>query len=118
MQLEELVVDALDPQRLGGSWEAVAGDERLTDEPDGLQTRLAVAGGPVLDLCPERAPEGATKDGLHLDVRLEPGEHPDAVAAAVAERGGSELHPGRSDLPWRSYLDPSGNELCVLPARS
>ena len=239
MHLENVVVDALQPQRLGRFWEAVVGGERLTDEPDGFETRLAVVGGPVVDLCfqrvpepptaaprlhldlsggarqaaeverllalgarhldvgqgdvpwvvladpegnpccvmeeraayagtgpvaalplhsadpdrdaafwawltgwtdvagvaarslrhpsglgpllelcPETAPKGRTKNRLHLDVRLEAGEDPDRVAAAILERGGDELLEDWGELPWRSYTDPSGNELCVLPARS
>jgi hypothetical protein len=237
--LENLVVDAVAPQRLGRFWEAVVGAARLTDEPDTFETRLTVEGGPVLDLCfqpvdgpptgsprlhldlrggdrqaeeverllglgarlldigqgdvpwvvladpegnpccvmeeraayadtgpvaalplssadPDRdaefwswltgwtdaagvaprslrhpslrgpllelcqesAPKGAAKNRLHLDVRLEAGEDPDAVAAGIAERGGRELHPDWGVLPWRLYADPSGNDLCVLPARS
>ncbi len=240
MFLENLVFDAVDPQRLGRFWEAVVSGERLTDEPEGFETRLTIPGGPVLDLCfqrvPERAPEPArvhvdllgganpateverllglgarhvdigqedvpwvvladpegnsvcvmeqraaysqtgpiaalpidsadperdaefwswltgwtevagvaprslrhpsrrgpvlefcaepgpkgenAKNRLHLDVRLEAGEDPDLVAAEVAERGGRELDPTWGALPWRLYLDPSGNEFCVLPARS
>ena len=239
MHLENLVMDAAEPQRLGRFWEAVVGGERLTDEPDAFETRLAVEGGPVLDLCfqrvpeppsgpprlhldlaggarqaeeverllalgarhldigqgdvpwvvladpeggpccvmeeraayadtgpvaalplacadpvrdaelwswltgwtevagvaprslrhpsrrgpllelcPEPSPKGTAKNRLHLDVRLEPGDDPDGVAAGIAERGGRELQPGWGDLPWRTFADPSGNEFCVLPARS
>lgn len=50
MFLENLVIDALEPQRLGRFWEAVLGSERLTDEPAGFETRLTIEGGPVLDL--------------------------------------------------------------------
>ena len=28
------------------------------------------------------------------------------------------LHTDWGDLPWRSYVDPSGNEFCILPARA
>ncbi|WP_294567183.1 VOC family protein [uncultured Arthrobacter sp.] len=237
MYLENLVFDAAEPQRLGRFWEAVIGGERLTDGSDAFETRLAVEGGPVLDLCfqrvaephsdstprlhldlaggarqadevdrllalgarhldigqgdvpwvvladpegnpycvmedrdayvgtgpiaglpldssdpnrdlefwswltgwtpgpgtslrhpsqrgpllelcPEVLPKGAEKNRLHLDIRLEGGDDPDEVAAGIAKRGGRELHPGWGDLPWRIYADPSGNELCVLPARS
>ncbi len=238
MYLENLVIDAVQPQRLGRFWEAVVGGQRLTDEPEGYETRLTSEGGPVLDLCfqrvsdpplepprlhidlsggagqaeevdrllalgarhldigqgdvpwvvladpegnpccvmearaeyadcgpiaalpldsadPERdsvfwswltgwtdvasvvpralrhpsrrgpllelcsesARKGATKNRLHLDIRLETGEDPDDVEVRIAERGGSRLHPGWGELPWRSYSDPSGNEFCVLPAR-
>ena len=239
MLLENLVLDAVEPQRLGRFWEAALGGARLTDEPDGFETRLSVEGGPVLDLClqrvpeppsdalrlhldlshgtgqaeqvdrllalgarrldigqgdvpwvvladpegnpfcvmeeraayagsgpvaalplacadpdrdadfwswltgwtdvpgvaprslrhpsglgpllelcPEQAPKGAAKNRLHLDVRLEAGEDPDAVAAGIAARGGREVHRDWGELPWRLYEDPSGNDLCVLPARS
>jgi hypothetical protein len=36
MFLENLVIDAVEPQRLGRFWEAVLRGERLTDEPDDL----------------------------------------------------------------------------------
>ena len=239
MYLENLVLDAAEPQRLGRFWEAVVGGDRLTDEPDVFETRLTVEGGPVLDLCfqlvsgpavgpprlhvdlaggaqqaeevdrllglgarrldvgqgevpwvvladpegnpccvmeeraayvgtgpvaalpldsadpgrdaafwswltgwtevagvasrslrhpslrgpllelcPERAGKGPVKNRLHLDVRLETGDDPDGVAAGIALRGGHERHhPEWGSLPWRHFVDPSGNELCVLPAR-
>lgn len=63
MHLEDLVIDAVEPQRLGRFW-------------------------------------------------------PEGVAAGITERGGRELHPAWGVLPWRLYADPSGNESCVLPARS
>ncbi|MDP9823346.1 hypothetical protein J2S59_003155 [Nocardioides massiliensis] len=238
MHLENLVLDAVEPQRLGRFWEAVVGGTPLTDEPDAYETRLEIADGPVLDLCFQRVPEppaeplrlhldllggsrqpeeverilalGAThldigqgdvpwvvladpegnpfcvmeertvyadtgpiaalpldssdpardaefwgwltgwtpapgvapyslrhpsrrgpllelcpepaakrggKNRLHLDVRLDPGDDGNAVAAGILSRGGRELHPAWGDLPWRVFQDPSGNELCVLPAR-
>lgn len=237
MYLENLVVDAAEPRRLGRFWEAVVGGETLTDEPGVYETRLSIEGGPVLDLCfqrvpgspppprlhvdlrggsrqteevdrllglgarhldvgqgdvpwvvladpegnpccvmderadhaqtgpiaalpldsadadrdarfwswltgwirvpgrlptlrhpslrgpllvlcPEPSPKGTAKNRLHLDVRLEDGDDPDDVAAGIIERGGRELRPDWGDLPWRIYADPSGNELCVLPAHS
>ena len=222
MYLENVVFDALAPRELGRFWKAVVGGEQLTDEPAGYETRLAVPGGPELDLCfqpvpepavgsprlhldvtggadeiarllglgarradgddalvdpegnpfrvvaagesplaavrlesadpdrdvafwswltgwaevpgesrelrhpsglgpalelvPEAAAKGSTKNRRHLDLRLEPGD--DAVAAGIVARGGHELLVEWGELPWRSYTDPSGNELCLLPARS
>ena len=74
--------------------------------------------GPLLELVPEERPKGEEKNRIHLDVRLDPGEDADVVEASIAERGGTRLHPGWGELPWRSYTDPSGNEFCVLPARA
>ena len=69
VQLENLVFDALEPQRLGRFWEALVGGERLTDEPDGYETRLTVGGGPVLDLCFQRVSEPPTAaPRLHVDL--------------------------------------------------
>jgi hypothetical protein len=235
MHLENVVIDAVDPQRLGRFWEQALGCEQLTDEPEGYETRLTVEDGPVLDLCFQRVadpttapprlhldlggghrqtevverllglgarhldigqgdvpwvvladPEGIpfcvmeerpeysvsgvlaalpldsadperdhafwawltgwepadgtlpslrhpsgrgpllelrgesgpkrVKNRLHLDVRLERGEDADEVEAAIEDRGGARFLPDWGDLPWRSYTDPSGNELCVLPA--
>lgn len=142
--LENLVMDAVEPQRLGRFWAAVVRGERLTDGPDGFETRLTVPGGPVLDLCFQRvAGPPAVSPRLHLDLaggdrqaeevdrllglgarrldldlRLQAGDDPDDVAAGIAGRGGRELHPAWGELPWRHFADPSGNEFCVLPARS
>ncbi|MDN5751174.1 MAG: VOC family protein [Pseudonocardia sp.] len=239
MFLENLVIDAVEPQRLGRFWEAVVGGQRLTDELDAFETRLTIEGGPVLDLCFQRVPappseplrlhldllggarqaeevdrllglgaqhldigqgdvpwvvladpegnpccvmqdraayvdtgpiaalpldsadpdgdgkfwswltgwsavpgtaprslrhpslrgpllelcpesdrKGTAKNRRHLDIRLESEDDPDGVAAGIAERDGRELRPDQGELPWRIYADPSGNELCVLPARS
>jgi hypothetical protein len=239
MYLENLVFDAVDPQRLGRFWEAVVGGARLTDVPEGFETRLSIEGGPVLDLCFQRVPEasserprlhvdlsggsgqtdeverllglgarhldigqgevpwvvlgdpegnpccviedravyaqsgpiaalpldsaqpdrdapfwswltgwtevagvaprslrhpsgrgplfefctelapkGTTKNRLHLDIRLETGDDPEGVAAGIAERGGREIYPEWGELPWRHFADPSGNEFCLLAARS
>ena len=72
--------------------------------------------GPLLELVPEQSPKDpAQKNRLHLDIRLEPGDDPDAVEGEILRRGGGAL-PRSPGLPWRVYTDPSGNELCVLPA--
>ena len=57
MFLENLVTDAVEPQRLGRFWEAALGGEQLTDEYEGYETRLTVADGPVLDLGFQRVPQ-------------------------------------------------------------
>ena len=116
--LAALALHSADPDRDASfwawltGWTEVAGDApRSLRHPSGL--------GPLLELCDEPGPKGSTKNRLHLDVRLEPGDDPDDVAAGIAERGGRELlHPEWGELPWRHHEDPSSNEFCVLAARS
>jgi hypothetical protein len=92
-------------------WVPVDGDgPRALRHPSGR--------GPLLELLPEQEPKAPAKNRMHLDLRLEPGDDADAVARGIGDRGGRELHPDWGDLPWRLFADPSGNELCVLPARA
>ena len=113
-----LPLDSADPDRDAEFWSWLTGWTDVAGvAPRSL--RHPSLRGPLLELCPEPAPKGTTKNRLHLDVRLEAGDDPDEVAAGIAERGGGKLHqPEWGELPWRSYTDPSGNEFCVLPARS
>ncbi|MHA7207801.1 VOC family protein [Arthrobacter sp. MDT1-65] len=111
-----LPLDSTDPDRDARFWSWLTGWVQVPGRSRTL--RHASLRGPLLELCPEPAPKGDGKNPVHLDVRLEPGDDPDEVAAGIVGRGGRELHPGWGDLPWRIYADPSGNELCVLPARS
>ena len=109
-----LPLDSSDPVRDAAFWSWLTG---WTDT-GGSRLRDPSLRGLVLALCPEEAPKGLPKNGLHLDVRLEQGEDADAVEASIEERGGTRKHyPEWGELPWRSYTDPSGNEFCVLPAR-
>ena len=65
-----------------------------------------------------RRRRATAKNRIHLDVRLETGDDADEVARGIADRGGREVyHPDWGDLPWRFFVDGSGNEFCLLPAR-
>ncbi|MET0837546.1 MAG: VOC family protein [Marmoricola sp.] len=110
-----LPLDSADPERDTAFWSWLTG---WTVVGSGSLRHPSLR-GPLLELCPEPAAKGTAKNRLHLDVRLEPGEDPDRVAAEITERGGREVHhPEWGELPWRFYEDPSGNELCVLSAPS
>ncbi|HEU5241614.1 MAG TPA: VOC family protein, partial [Ornithinibacter sp.] len=112
-----LPLDSADVERDTRFWADLSGwVPEETAMPSAL--RHPSGRGPLLELCPEPHPKGAAKNRLHLDLRLESRDDPDAVLARVLELGGRELHPGWGDLPWRVLADPSGNELCLLPARS
>jgi len=117
VQLENIVVDALDPRRLGRFWEAALGGERLTDEPEVFETRLAVDGGPVLDLCFQRVPTPPT-DPLRLHLDLWGGPRRTEVVDRVSELGARPLDLGQRDVPWVVLADPEGNPFCVMEERA
>ena len=112
-----LPLDSSDPARDAAFWAELSGWVPVASSmPAAL--RHPSGRGPLLELCPEPAPKGAAKNRLHLDIRLESGDDTDAVLARLVELGGRELHPDWGDLPWTVAADPSGNELCLLPART
>jgi hypothetical protein len=116
MYLENLVIDAVDPQRLGRFWEAVVGGERLTDVPEGFETRLAIEGGPVLDLCFPRVPEPyAEPPRLHVD--LTGGSRQAEEVDRLLGLGARHLDIGQGDVPWVVLADPEGNPCCVMEDR-
>ena len=117
MFLENVVLDAVDPQRLGRFWEAVVGGERLTDEPAGFETRLRVEGGPVLDLCFQRVPDRVpAPPRLHLD--LLGGDRRDEVVERLLRLGAAPLDLGQGQVPWVVLADPEGNPFCVMEERT
>ena len=112
--LSAIVLDSADPARDADFWAWLTGWETV---PGTASVRHPSRRGPVLELHPEAAAKGEEKNPVHLDVRLEAGDDADEIGAAITARGGSMLHrPEWGELPWRSYTDPSGNELCLLPA--
>jgi len=73
--------------------------------------------GPLLELCPQARPKGADeKNRVHLDLRLEADDDEDEAVTRILDLGGGEYDPGWGALPWRLFRDPSGNEVCLLPA--
>jgi len=117
MYWENIVLDAIDPQRLGRFWEAAFGSERLTDEPEGYETRLVHDGGPTLDLCLQRVPEPPV-DPLRLHLDLRGGAQQQEVVERLRGIGADHLDIGQHDVPWVVLGDPEGNPFCVMEERS
>jgi hypothetical protein len=116
MYLENVVVDAQDPQRLGRFWEELLGCATLTDEPGSFETRLTVPDGPVLDLCFELVDEPpSTGPRLHLEVSG--GERQAEVVERALGLGARHLDIGQGDVPWVVLADPEGNPFCVMEGR-
>ncbi|RCK70943.1 VOC family protein [Desertihabitans brevis] len=117
--LGEIPLDSADPEVDLRFWSALTGWQRWTgpgSEGEWL-LRHPSGRGPLLSFCPEPAAKQG-KNRMHLDVRLETGDDPVEVGARVLELGGSRFEHDWGELPWSCWRDPSGNELCLLPARS
>ena len=88
-----LPLDSADPDRDAAFWSWLTGwtvvngvELRSLRHPSGL--------GPLLELCPERTPKGASKNRVHLDVRLETGEDPDESRRASPSAAAARLAHG------------------------
>lgn len=117
MHLENLVFDAVDPRRVGRFWEAAVGGDRLSDDPNGYETRLAIDGGPVLDLCFQPVPEPPSEPlRFHLDLLGGTGQ--EAEVERLLGLGARHLDIGQGDVPWVVLADPEGNPCCVMEDRA
>jgi hypothetical protein len=115
--LENIVFDALDPQKLGRFWESALGAETLTDDPGIFETRLTVLSGPVLDLCFQQVPEPPVEpQRLHLDLRGNTEQQ--AVVERLLAQGATYADIGQGQVPWRVLADPEGNPFCVMEERA
>ena len=116
MFLENLVIDAIDPQRLGRFYESLLGTSTLTDTPDAFETRLSMADGPDLDLCFQRVPSLSTAPPrLHLDVAG--GARQAEVVQRALGLGAAPMEIGQGDVDWVVLADPEGNPFCVMESR-
>lgn len=116
MYLENIVIDAMEPQRLGRFWEAAFDGEQLTDEPGIYETRFTVDDGPVLDLCFQRVTEPPSSEPrIHLD--LLGGDRQADVVERLIGLGARHLDIGQGGVPWTVLADPEGNAFCVMNER-
>lgn len=109
-----LPLDSADLERDADFWSWLTGWVRVEAQSPMIALRHPSLRGPLLELCPEHETKGAGKNRVHLDVRPEAGDDPEAVYAGIRERGGRDHEHDWGELPWRVFVDPSGNEFCVL----
>lgn len=95
-------------------WSTLTGWKQATQALTLLQHPNQV--GPLLGIVPEEQSKAETKSSIHLDLRMDPADDVEQVVARVEQLGGSEYHHAWGEVPWRVFLDPSGNEFCILPA--
>lgn len=113
MYLENLVFDAVDPQRLGRFWQAALGTTTLTDRPDAFETRLRTPEGPELDLCFQLVAHPSTDaPRVHLDLRG--GAAPDAVVEHLVGLGATRQDSASTGAPAVVLSDPEGHAFRVV----
>ena len=111
-----VVVDCADPRAMASFW-GQATDwivHKVTEHSAVLRSAKGV--GPYLQFL--RTPDVKTGwNRVHLDVRPYPGDDAAAEAARLERLGATAIDLGRTDIPWRVFADPEGNEFCLLAPR-
>src|SRR5699024_6887259 len=114
MQLENIIVDATAPGRLGRFWEQALSTRTLIDsEEEGFETRLDLPGGGFLDLCFQPVPHRPT-ERLRVVLDVAGGARQLEVAQRLRELGASDRGVGKGEVPWIVLGDVEGNPLCVM----
>jgi hypothetical protein len=117
----ELIVDAVDPDRLARFWMAVLGWQ-LTGKYNGSVEFVGVVeiadpsgSRPSLVFVPVSEPK-ALKNRLHLDLNPVGCDQEQEVSRLI-DLGARRADVGQGNVPWVVLADPEGNEFCVLRTR-
>ena len=116
-ELDEIVIDAADPESLGTWWAGVLGWHARVDAGGDLVVEPPPAEpGVPLVFC--RVPDpGAGTHRLHLDLRSRSEQEQAGLVAQIEAAGGRRIDAGQRDVPWVVLADPEGTRLCVLEPR-
>lgn len=116
MALENINMQARDPERTGRFWEGALGlvDAGLSD-PDLFEGRMEL-GEFYLDVCIDRVSE-APPPGWRLHLDLLGGPEQAEVVERLLGLGASRLDIGQQNVPWVVLADPDGNPFCVMEER-
>ena len=112
-RLDNVVVDAADPEALAAFWSTALGAAitgQSTDEVD--------VGLPGFDLVFVPVPEPKVgQNRVHLDLASTSVDDQRATVERLLALGASAADIGQRDVPWTVLADPEGNEFCVLDPR-
>jgi len=114
LELEQVVVDAIDPVALGRWWADALEWVVVDDDPEEFEIRPAPDELPGLLFAHVPEPKTA-KNRLHLDFR--PDDRDDEVDRLL-DLGATRADVGQGDVSWVVLSDPEGNEFCVLSSRA
>lgn len=120
LRLQNVSVDAHEPEKLAGFWREALGwritsvePEEVVLEPPAGSPEEGIVADILFLLVPE---EKATKNRLHFDLR--PSDQ-DAEVERLIDLGATRVDIGQSPAcTWVVLADPEGNEFCVLRALS
>ncbi|MFP5351899.1 MAG: VOC family protein [Actinomycetota bacterium] len=123
LRIEQVLIDAHDPERLARFWAEVLDyrveyDSKNDPGNDGSERAIELTpkeGSATNLLFVEVHDEKTVKNRIHLDLR------PDDQAAEVARveaLGARKIDIGQGEQTWVVMADPEGNEFCILSARS
>lgn len=123
LRIEQVLIDAHDPERLARFWAEVLDyrveyDSKNDPGNDGSEREIELTpkeGSATNLLFVEVHDEKTVKNRIHLDLR------PDDQAAEVARveaLGARKIDIGQGEQTWVVMADPEGNEFCILSARS
>ena len=111
---DSVVIDAIDPGRLGRWWAEVLDYRIGRAELDEVVLEPDVAGHPGL-LFTKVDEAKHTKNRLHID--LSPDDR-DAEVERLVNMGARHVDIGQGDdASWVVLADPEGNEFCLLRTR-
>ena len=113
-----LPLDSADPERDAAFWAELSGWEPVDSAMPAALRHPSGSGPAPRALSPNRGPRGRRRTGSTSTSASRPATTRMPCSPASSSCGGRELHPDWGDLPWRVVADPSGNELCLLPART
>jgi hypothetical protein len=116
VRVGDLVVDCNDLVGQPAFWAALLGLSEVSRTAEWVDLGPIHGVGPAL--CFHLVPEVKTaKNRIHLDLFVGDSVQAGREAAALGASAATALHHGRQG-PWQVWLDPEGNEFCLISAHA
>jgi hypothetical protein len=110
---EQVIIDSVDPVKLGRWWSVALDWVIVNDGPDEFEIRPSADVVPGL-LFADVSELKTAKNRLHLDFRP---DNRDVEVARLVNLGATYADVGQAEESWIVLADPEGNEFCVLSSR-